>query len=70
MSDSEIIKRVLFEFAVNAGEVELEAAVDAAVRREDIQSAGGMPALDHAVADISKLVVTRYRTIKEERGLN
>jgi len=69
MKNDEILNRVLFEVLLHAGENTAAELIDAAVKREDVQSAGGVPNLDRDIGRVKKLVVVRYRAARKERGL-
>jgi hypothetical protein len=67
MNETEIILRVLFELSTYDQGKTLGAAIEGAVIRADIQSAGGMPDLERDLTELREIVALRYQGVIQER---
>lgn len=67
MNETEILLRVLFEYATYDQGQKLAEAIEGAVIRADIQSAGGMPDLAPDLTELREIIALRYQGVVHER---
>jgi hypothetical protein len=67
MNETDILLRVLFELSTYDQGKTLGIAIEGAVIRADIQSAGGMPDLEQDLTKLREIVALRYQSVIHER---
>jgi hypothetical protein len=67
MNETEILLRVIFELSTYDQGKTLGRAIEGAVIRADIQSAGGMPDLERDLTELREIVALRYQGVMHER---